>query len=263
MNIRIIKTSDPVYWYADKIGKVYEVARENVHTVGGPGGVSVRIGGFVDAGDFEIVNEEASDLGVIEQMQAEINELKSKVAVLEGAKISIREAGENTFRAVVKGKSLLPKTPQQIRNEIVAKAKADVAGRYKVSGRIPNKWSDDRDVEFIVNKEKRTVAVLLRGYLSGQVYEKGIAKADPSDCFNVHIGKAIALRRALGLEVPAEYSNAPAPTEVRIGDVIWYSDKYPRLTVVEHTNFTSCEVGLEFLKIYPFVEYKIIDDSSE
>jgi len=34
------------------------------------------------------------------------------------------------------------------------------------------------------------------------------------------IGRAIALRRALGLEVPTEYLNAPNPTEVCVGDVV-------------------------------------------
>ena len=51
-------------------------------------------------------------------------------------------------------------------------------------------------------------------------YARGIAKAAPDDCFNVHIGKAIALHRALGLEVPDEYLNAPQPTEVRVGDAV-------------------------------------------
>lgn len=78
------------------------------------------------------------------------------------------------------------------------------------------------NTEYIVNKEKRTVVVLLRGFNAGDVIEKGIAKCDPDDCFNVHIGKAIALHRALGLEVPKEYLNAPQPTDVRVGDVVEY-----------------------------------------
>src|SRR5699024_6527622 len=74
--------------------------------------------------------------------------------------------------------------------------------------------------EFVVNKEKRTVVALLRGWGSGTIVKRGIAKCAPKDCFNVHIGKAIALRRALGLEVPDEYLNAPQPTEVREGDIV-------------------------------------------
>ncbi|WP_258381559.1 hypothetical protein [Bacillus velezensis] len=74
--------------------------------------------------------------------------------------------------------------------------------------------------EFIVNRDKRTVVVLLKGAGTELVYVRGIAKAAPDDCFNAHIGKAIALRRSLGLAVPDEYLNAPQPTEVRVGDVI-------------------------------------------
>jgi hypothetical protein len=118
--------------------------------------------------------------------------------------------------------------PQDIRDEIIEKSKMDVAelrninGRYDVSDPhmfVP--WSCN--AEFIVNKEKRTVVALLRGYGSGNVYAKGIAKGAPTDCFNVHIGKAIALRRALGLEMPSEYLNAPQPTEVRVGDIVEYA----------------------------------------
>jgi hypothetical protein len=74
--------------------------------------------------------------------------------------------------------------------------------------------------EYIVNKEKRTVVALLKGHIYGTVRARGTAKCAPGDCFNVHIGKAIALHRALGLAVPDELLNAPQPTEVRVGDVV-------------------------------------------
>ncbi len=101
---------------------------------------------------------------------------------------------------------------QHRRDEIVERAKRDI-----------DELRDDMDdlfADFIVNREKRTVVALLRGYQSGIVYFRGIAKCYPDDCFNVHIGKAIALRRALGLEVPVEYLHAPQPKEVRVGDVV-------------------------------------------
>ncbi|WP_141231114.1 hypothetical protein, partial [Bacillus sonorensis] len=104
------------------------------------------------------------------------------------------------------------KTAQERRDEIVEQAKADVSGLLK--------RDIGHDHEFIVNTEKRTVVVLrkLRGCTN--IVRRGIAKAAPDDCFNVHIGEAIALHRALGLEVPDEYLNAPQPTEVRVGDVV-------------------------------------------
>ena len=113
----------------------------------------------------------------------------------------------------------LAKLDQKKRDDIVAKAKADV-GKLSRNGFSFNSVGDKRLVKYIVNKDKRTVVALLSGYLSGIIYERGIAKCDPSDCFNVHIGKAIALRRALGLDLPSYYLNVPNPTEVRVGDVI-------------------------------------------
>lgn len=175
--------------------------------------------------------------GIIEQMQAEIAELKAKVGALESANILERHKIEGEYLPVsgasIDGaiKGARKYNAQADRDEIIEKAKRDIAIEVK------RKWSVDNslryiyyknpsdlcgyvcDVEFIVNREKRTVVALLCHSWNG-IMSRGIAKCDPSDCFNVHIGKAIALRRALGLEVPAEYLNAPQPTEVRVGDVI-------------------------------------------
>jgi hypothetical protein len=105
-------------------------------------------------------------------------------------------------------------TLQQVRDEIVEKAKRDVKHETLEATQSLLR------AKFVVNSEKRTVVCLMERFDLGYIAKRGIAKCDPSDCFNVHIGKAIALRRALGLEVPAEYLNAPQPTEVRVGDVV-------------------------------------------
>ncbi|MCY9066654.1 hypothetical protein [Bacillus inaquosorum] len=116
------------------------------------------------------------------------------------------------------------KSAQARRDEIVEIARADVE---KLTNYGDGVWHETGvftkatcNVEFVVNRDKRTVVALLKGVRTGNVYARGIAKAAPSDCFNVHIGKAIALRRALGLAVPDEYLNAPQPTEVRVGDIV-------------------------------------------
>ena len=121
---------------------------------------------------------------------------------------------------------LTKEVQQDRRDRIIEKAKKDIDGlRHKESGfyrvaireRIFVRYCT---VKFHVNKDKRTVVALLRGFRTGKVWAKGIAKAHPNDCFNVHIGKAIAVRRAMGLEVPDEYLNAPHPTRVRKGDIV-------------------------------------------
>lgn len=123
---------------------------------------------------------------------------------------------------------------QQARDLIVEQAKADVEALVERGKNVFAIGGDEGNdtylgsfyfPDFVVNKEKRTVVAIIKGAReSVKVYgvkHRGIAKCDPDDCFNVHIGKAIALRRALGLEVPAEYLNAPQPTEVRVGDVLY------------------------------------------
>jgi len=106
------------------------------------------------------------------------------------------------------------KTAQERRDEIVEQAKADFWKLVRQNNKL------DCVVNFVVNREKRTVVALIKDEYTGRVYARGIAKAAPEDCFNEHIGKAIALHRALGLEVPDEYLNAPQPTEVRVGDIV-------------------------------------------
>ncbi|WP_232696153.1 hypothetical protein [Brevibacillus daliensis] len=121
----------------------------------------------------------------------------------------------------------LTKTPQQLRDEIVEKAKADVAELLDIGGDrgkdLPN-TSPLHDtfyrVEFVDNREKRTVVALVQYCYGVSIVAKGIAKCAPGDCFNVHLGKAIALRRALGIEIPVEYLTVPKPTEVRVGDIV-------------------------------------------
>ncbi|MGE7271382.1 hypothetical protein ACQKK5_07970 [Brevibacillus panacihumi] len=113
------------------------------------------------------------------------------------------------------------KTPQELRDEIVERAKADVAELA-----LDDEWNQDRRresgkqgpfylfdgvygtyAEFIVNRDKRTVACLLRGCSSHKVRSRGIAKCAPGDVFSEEIGKVIALYRALGLSVPSIYTN--------------------------------------------------------
>lgn len=121
------------------------------------------------------------------------------------------------------------KTPNELRAEIIQRAK-DVLSVWK---RKNNVWYDNYRnselpkpynnwlmvAEFVVNEEKRTVVALLRGYETFDVATKGIAKCHPSDVFNEHIGKAIALGRALGKDV-SEFENALQPTEPVVGHVV-------------------------------------------
>lgn len=85
-------------------------------------------------------------------------------------------------------------------------------------------------VDFFINTDKRVVIAKLHlettsstGTAKAGVYAtQGRAKCAPGDVFNEHIGKAIALRRALGLEVPVEYYEAGTrdSDDLAVGDVV-------------------------------------------
>lgn len=119
--------------------------------------------------------------------------------------------------------------PEDTREDIVERAKVDV-GSILRRGEDENQFGDTEEgnntykehyyrVEFVKNKEKRTVVALVKRGLSKNVMHKGIAKCAPGDCFNSHIGEAIALRRALDLPVPDKYINTPQPTEAKVGSI--------------------------------------------
>jgi len=166
---------------------------------------------LVNRNEYEVIIEEAGGMNELKDKLAEVAEIAQKLSITFNDIASMLTTAESI-------KETVEKSPQQIRDEIIEKAKRDVAELVR-NGFVHTNVYGKLVVKYIVNKEKRTIVVLLHGYLSGNVYKKGIAKCAPDDCFNVHIGKAIALRRALGFEVPTEYLNAPMPTEVRVGDI--------------------------------------------
>lgn len=77
-------------------------------------------------------------------------------------------------------------------------------------------------VDFVVNADKCTVVAIVGYKNHREEISKGRAKCAPGDVFNEHIGKAIALRRALGLEVPVEYFEVEArdSDDLAVGDVV-------------------------------------------
>lgn len=126
----------------------------------------------------------------------------------------------------------VPKPPLT-RAEVIEKARKDVAELTRigrdVNGSLPEGTpfaAKFYTVKFHVNREKRVVTALIKHYreTDGKVSEKGIArgivKCAPGDVFHAEIGKAIALRKALGLTIPAEYTDAPQPDEKCEGQII-------------------------------------------
>ncbi|WKT75608.1 hypothetical protein [Lysinibacillus fusiformis] len=115
-----------------------------------------------------------------------------------------------------------PLTPNQQRAEIIEKAKAfvkNIVGEYDTFNTTVGRYKDQsvRPI-FHVNEKKRAITVLIYGAFGNQLIFKGITKCNPNDVFNEHIGKAIALGRALGLDV-SEFEQAVQPT-IAVGQLV-------------------------------------------
>lgn len=113
-----------------------------------------------------------------------------------------------------------PLTPNQQRAAIIEKAKKFVEDQKQefYGSKLYQVGSHMCDADFRINEEKRAITCLLRHEFNGLI-SKGIAKCDPGDVFNEHIGKSIALGRALGLDV-SEFEQAVQPTEFVVGQLV-------------------------------------------
>lgn len=181
-----------------------------------------------------IVNNEVKN-GEADEVERYDTAVETARDAIEELRLAAYAKGFEDARRELTATAPVEKTAQERRDEIVERAWSDIMD-LKVSGAQSDRKRGRGNytykdhfyvVEFVVNREKRKVSALIRhadsrgNVVSGvEPIHVGRAKAAPGDCFNVHIGKAIALHRALGLEVPDEYLNAPQPTEVRVGDVV-------------------------------------------
>lgn len=120
-----------------------------------------------------------------------------------------------------------PLTPNQQRAAIIEKAKAfvkNIVGEYDTFNTTFGRYKDQCvKPTFHVNEKKRAITVLIYGAFGKQLIFKGITKCNSNDVFNEPIGKAIALGRALGLEV-SEFEQAVQPNEVVPGHIIAWNE---------------------------------------
>lgn len=205
---------------------------------------------------------------IIATLTAEVESLKKRVSALEaGAKVrpatdaevaqAVRKVKRGITAAEVNAdlQTYAKESRQRKRDRIVERAKADVKA-----------FAED-NVEFIVNKDKRTVVVLRRNRSNKRVISRGVAKCVPGDVFNAWIGKAIAAYRMFDLDVPAEYLSVPSPTEVRVGDVVYTACDYGNMTVADKTDINTKTISvLAYGVLTANTEYgspRIIDDTRE
>lgn len=195
---------------------------------------------------IELVSPKPSKNERITQLESKVAELEAKVEALEKPKsftvksptivadrINVQDAVDRIAKSLRDAVTPKP-TPNEQRKAVIERAKAFVPRQQALSG---------RRAEFVINKDKRTVVALVHeiGFkFAKKILTKGIAKCAPDDVFNADIGKAIALGRALGLDVSV-FTNAVKPTEVVVGMRVETKDIFgkshiDRIAIIEEFN---------------------------
>lgn len=219
---------------------------------------------------FELVESKPTKNQRITALENEVAELKlivhelrdkkvttTATVFLDGVPVDINNAPEIQLKAAP--------TPNQQRAAIIEKAMKFVETNTFYNGRamagigVKLKSGMVCIPEFIINDTKRTVVVLFKWVSNARrIQSRGIAKCNPSDVFNEHIGKAIALGRALGLNV-SEFEQAVQPTKAVLGTVVGHRSKEGIFRTVA-PNFVlgkTCTLGSDTAKYG-----KIINDTN-
>lgn len=202
----------------------------------------------------------------IEKVDSEIEELRSRVSLLEHKVAELEGKVTETvidFDVLEDVLSTSLAQPNELRKQIIEKAKKFVEDveREVTPHRCVDKKEKRKPVgnslyrawytkfNFHVNKEKRTVTALVHYYYGEgrKPIEVAIAKCAPGDVFNEHIGKAIALGRAYGLDV-SDFEQAVQPDEYVAGQVVKLGVREVKIYAVRPTHRTvGDDAGFEYM----------------
>lgn len=221
---------------------------------------------------IELISPKPTKKQRLTMLEKEVETLKAEVEALKAAQKStdISKIAEGITKMVAKEKKL---TPNEQRKAIIYEAKAFVKSKFFDGNHGVGKvvWADagHNKVEFVVNAEKRTIEAILRlAYVGPMETSKGIAKCAPDDVFNADIGKAIALGRALGLDV-SKFEKAVQPSEVVVGQVVIHTpceDIFTIEGIYEGNRYDMRHTDGEYFGKFPMTDsienfYDILDDT--
>ena len=176
-------------------------------------------------------------ISALEKEVAELKKVVEGLTQVEPAPTSVSML--DLVHEVCEKEARQNQTNNQKRAAIIEKAKlfveerkacreGDEVNQDKVNGNSTsrNHWYD---TDFVTKNNKVVALVYWLEYGKKRTRspkEIGRSKCHPHDVFNEHIGKAIALGRALGLDV-SEFEQAVQPDEVVVGMEIQYKDDFP------------------------------------
>ena len=156
-------------------------------------------------------------------LEAKVAEQAAKIHALETGNVDVITTTSYDSQPVITFAPTAP-TKNVERAAVIAKAKKFVTDITDEMGNGRNAHRGNNTFRRYMTKPVftetgRTVSVKVVGkYGSTQVFETASATASQNDTFNRHIGEAIVLGRALGLDV-TEFENAPQPTHLVVGTI--------------------------------------------
>ncbi|HWL13693.1 MAG TPA: hypothetical protein VNQ57_11935 [Ureibacillus sp.] len=135
----------------------------------------------------------------LKSVLAEILEIKKPTEIMKAIPSTVDEPPYAPI-----GFETVDKSPNQQRAEIIEKAK---------------KFVEEHGEGFDYDMEEERIVIagkVVKVSPTQQSLKNGVAQCHKKDVFNEHIGKAIALGRALGLDV-TEFEQAVQPNEITLG----------------------------------------------
>lgn len=153
----------------------------------------------------------------------------------------------------------------QRRAALIEKAKAFVEEQKFSKTYDVYKFNRSNTKAHFYRKNNRVTCVL-KGSSDGITRNVGRADCSPNDVFNEHIGRAIALARALEIKVPIEFVVAVQPNEVvkgmKISRKYWDSDEtYQKEVKSVNSGFMKYTCGGWDSSVHPKDNLTIIDDT--
>lgn len=226
--VRIISTNAALCGFS--IGDVDKITKSKHDGSKTSGRHTFEVGdyGFCDAEHIELVESKPSKKQRISALEQKVEAMQAEIDALKAA----QKAPVTTITdAIRRYKERTPNeqaSANEKRKAIIDEAKVFVEatstfvntdGSWHNTHIRKHRSAGTLTVKFEVNAEKRTVVALVYLKFAGSLAFKGIAKCASSDVFNADIGKAIALGRALGLDV-SKFEKAIQPSEVVYGMVV-------------------------------------------
>ena len=251
--VRVLHGSDSQF----EVGEILTVIERDETSL--PYRCKCKLGGteWMHASEVELASSALEDR--VAALEAELATIKASLAPKPAVELAEGDSAKVRPLTVSEIAHSLPEIKNETRRLAIQVAKNSVKNSFekdwKENDVIPS-WAGNLKAFFTVNRELRTVNVVLKYAYTGTdtIVGRGQATCDPTDVFNVHIGKAIALDRALGRVTDERILRAPNPDELTPGMVVFDGH-------LDESFVISTLMDNPSPKVYPGQAFKTVDDS--